>query len=129
MPIEIFEFAPARATQFAGPNSGQREQTKCKPRDGPGIILLCVIDHLLQPGEIGDRRLTPFPEWLERCAQLLRRIGLRHTSRNGIKEYRRDALPNALCRFDRAPVLNLLERSEEHTSELQSLMRISYAVF
>src|SRR3546814_7013918 len=87
-------------------------------------------------------------------------LGLRHTSRNGIKEYRRDALPNALCRFDRAPVLNLLEhvvddrwrqirdrnfpdlgenvpfeaakhigRSEEHTSELQSLMRISYAVF
>src|SRR3546814_10834480 len=36
-------------------------------------------------------------------------LGLRHTSRNGIKEYRRDALPNALCRFDRAPVLNLLE--------------------
>src|SRR3546814_5418057 len=26
-------------------------------------------------------------------------------------------------------VLRLLERSEEHTSELQSLMRISYAVF
>src|SRR3546814_5703713 len=26
-------------------------------------------------------------------------------------------------------VLNCLERSEEHTSELQSLMRISYAVF
>src|SRR3546814_9996099 len=25
--------------------------------------------------------------------------------------------------------LNLVERSEEHTSELQSLMRISYAVF
>src|SRR3546814_5653282 len=28
-----------------------------------------------------------------------------------------------------APVLQLDERSEEHTSELQSLMRISYAVF
>src|SRR3546814_6637007 len=27
------------------------------------------------------------------------------------------------------PVQNLLQRSEEHTSELQSLMRISYAVF
>src|SRR3546814_9821137 len=29
------------------------------------------------------------------------------------------------CRFD----VSLYERSEEHTSELQSLMRISYAVF
>src|SRR3546814_614740 len=28
-----------------------------------------------------------------------------------------------------APILNEAERSEEHTSELQSLMRISYAVF
>src|SRR3546814_2588646 len=28
-----------------------------------------------------------------------------------------------------APSLRSLERSEEHTSELQSLMRISYAVF
>src|SRR3546814_6871604 len=29
----------------------------------------------------------------------------------------------------RAPARNILGRSEEHTSELQSLMRISYAVF
>src|SRR3546814_6051428 len=28
-----------------------------------------------------------------------------------------------------APVIATLQRSEEHTSELQSLMRISYAVF
>src|SRR3546814_3462407 len=33
--------------------------------------------------------------------------------------------------FDRLPILGrfALRRSEEHTSELQSLMRISYAVF
>src|SRR3546814_8499884 len=30
---------------------------------------------------------------------------------------------------DLAPVVRALDRSEEHTSELQSLMRISYAVF
>src|SRR3546814_966964 len=30
---------------------------------------------------------------------------------------------------DVAPVLRISPRSEEHTSELQSLMRISYAVF
>src|SRR3546814_4946145 len=32
-------------------------------------------------------------------------------------------------RSHRTAVAGLLERSEEHTSELQSLMRISYAVF
>src|SRR3546814_1622622 len=35
--------------------------------------------------------------------------------------HRRAALPDRQCRFS--------GRSEEHTSELQSLMRISYAVF
>src|SRR3546814_6631562 len=37
------------------------------------------------------------------------------------------------CRLDRTPVDDAIarvdRRSEEHTSELQSLMRISYAVF
>src|SRR3546814_4825500 len=37
----------------------------------------------------------------------------------------RAAAGNGWLDYDRA----LLERSEEHTSELQSLMRISYAVF
>src|SRR3546814_10862599 len=40
------------------------------------------------------------------------------------------ALADALGRDRRRPVvLGALKRSEEHTSELQSLMRISYAVF
>src|SRR3546814_2297249 len=34
-----------------------------------------------------------------------------------------------LADIERAPRVALPERSEEHTSELQSLMRISYAVF
>src|SRR3546814_9987742 len=34
-----------------------------------------------------------------------------------------------LSRDDAARFLQVYERSEEHTSELQSLMRISYAVF
>src|SRR3546814_6461632 len=33
------------------------------------------------------------------------------------------------CRVDLDPRRHSLQRSEEHTSELQSLMRISYAVF
>src|SRR3546814_4470998 len=32
-------------------------------------------------------------------------------------------------RYDFHPAVSRLQRSEEHTSELQSLMRISYAVF
>src|SRR3546814_5893230 len=35
----------------------------------------------------------------------------------------------ATVTFSRPDKLNALTRSEEHTSELQSLMRISYAVF
>src|SRR3546814_7169716 len=41
---------------------------------------------------------------------------------------RRDARRKSPARRPRQPVLAAL-RSEEHTSELQSLMRISYAVF
>src|SRR3546814_7114519 len=42
----------------------------------------------------------------------------------------RDALPRArVMAFDDAGHYVLEDRSEEHTSELQSLMRISYAVF
>src|SRR3546814_17363410 len=37
--------------------------------------------------------------------------------------------PNALIRFILLSYPSELRRSEEHTSELQSLMRISYAVF
>src|SRR3546814_5995955 len=39
------------------------------------------------------------------------------------------AFAGTLARGDRARVAAYVLRSEEHTSELQSLMRISYAVF
>src|SRR3546814_2559945 len=39
------------------------------------------------------------------------------------------AMPNAGILWMAAGLLWVLDRSEEHTSELQSLMRISYAVF
>src|SRR6056297_4061661 len=43
----------------------------------------------------------------------------------------RSAKPRAVCapRRSRAPASRCPRRSEEHTSELQSLRRISYAVF
>src|SRR3546814_6080578 len=40
-----------------------------------------------------------------------------------------DPLPLAAGKLDAALAHMRVERSEEHTSELQSLMRISYAVF
>src|SRR3546814_2008720 len=47
-------------------------------------------------------------------------------SKGGDKPARRDVcwIPSGRCRRP-----NSISRSEEHTSELQSLMRISYAVF
>src|SRR3546814_5182625 len=36
---------------------------------------------------------------------------------------------NGLCNLEDGCYAKLIDRSEEHTSELQSLMRISYAVF
>src|SRR3546814_5497763 len=41
----------------------------------------------------------------------------------------RDVLPQRLATLFQPQVEGVLARSEEHTSELQSLMRISYAVF
>src|SRR3546814_5155924 len=45
---------------------------------------------------------------------------------NGTFEYKAPARQEATAPAEQAPTS---ERSEEHTSELQSLMRISYAVF
>src|SRR3546814_3995150 len=53
---------------------------------------------------------------------------LAFTIADGI-EYVRAALSKGLDADDFAPRLSFFFRSEEHTSELQSLMRISYAVF
>src|SRR3546814_5119851 len=39
------------------------------------------------------------------------------------------AIGEALWEMDEDSIWDILKRSEEHTSELQSLMRISYAVF
>src|SRR3546814_6801057 len=49
-----------------------------------------------------------------------------------LEQYRQTPMTPALfCAMaqDMLPLLNAQKRSEEHTSELQSLMRISYAVF
>src|SRR3546814_7080505 len=46
-----------------------------------------------------------------------------------IAAHERDLVGYATQRLSAVDGLRLVDRSEEHTSELQSLMRISYAVF
>src|SRR3546814_2967024 len=65
------------------------------------------------------------------------RFGINEPQRSGqagkgVHQFRRhigESSQIARAAVDCGPCLNLLQRSEEHTSELQSLMRISYAVF
>src|SRR3546814_5434515 len=66
----------------------------------------------------------PRPPWLtpKRCAPV-------SLPRGRADERRRERPGFGHHALDRRPTLALAARSEEHTSELQSLMRISYAVF
>src|SRR3546814_6708204 len=59
---------------------------------------------------LGVNQRTDLP-----IGQRQRRVGIRRDGLSGLKDQRRHPLDQV--------------RSEEHTSELQSLMRISYAVF
>src|SRR3546814_5775255 len=47
----------------------------------------------------------------------------------GVIDESERAMISSVMRLADRPVRGLMTRSEEHTSELQSLMRISYAVF
>src|SRR3546814_4868738 len=78
-------------------------------------------DYPDHPGRRPGRR--PRPAGL---AEILRRAGARRAGDGD-----RHAVPAAArtARVLAAPVRRHPARSEEHTSELQSLMRISYAVF
>src|SRR3546814_8517847 len=75
---------------------------------------------LLDPRPIRARRPRPRP---------LIALGLPHPPAQRLRR----AADLAGNRADRSPLravlARMLQRSEEHTSELQSLMRISYAVF
>src|SRR3546814_9596866 len=74
-------------------------------------------------------RLARWTEILEQQPGLLRSIEGLELSESGIR--RADCSPLSIAFAD--PILRAAglrgDRSEEHTSELQSLMRISYAVF
>src|SRR3546814_3947287 len=111
---------PTRVTAclgFCGWGAGER------PRLFLGECRLEFGDFGLQRGDLGILRLASAGAWDERSRRLLehfhippRQFGERVRAERAL-ERRADIL------------LVLAERSEEHTSELQSLMRISYAVF
>src|SRR3546814_1934727 len=64
------------------------------------------------------------------CRIIAHRVPIVRPQRAGDRDERLAGLVETrLGIFDRAAGRHVVSRSEEHTSELQSLMRISYAVF
>src|SRR3546814_10642558 len=83
----------------------------------------------LPPGSTLTDTLFPYTTRFRSAAQLDDRG--RRTGILAVRQRRHDAMLGEFHRrhFDIRLVDLAAERSEEHTSELQSLMRISYAVF
>src|SRR3546814_6969397 len=87
-----------------------------------GIRDECIGQHaLLVPGH----RLDVAVAIADTIAVLVERIG-GHDRERALEVF---AAEDRNAPVDERRVLDVAERSEEHTSELQSLMRISYAVF
>src|SRR3546814_5839135 len=89
-------------------------------------------DGALPADRIAQDRKGSHPQTADHAARLCREAILARTisRRSGKSLAARSIVPHARPwrrgRFPRSP---MMVRSEEHTSELQSLMRISYAVF
>src|SRR3546814_2464445 len=90
-----------------------------QPRDVPAFFAAA--------GRIADELATtpPSEDELARVTEPLRQMVSRASTGNGFWLYQLEGASSDRRRFDLVRSL----RSEEHTSELQSLMRISYAVF
>src|SRR3546814_2043733 len=78
----------------------------------------------VSPHRFRDAAATYFVQEMPELATLAR-VVLNHASESMTRNYRTTAKQLTASRR----VAKHLERSEEHTSELQSIMRISYAVF
>src|SRR3546814_3198057 len=83
----------------------------------PAIIRVATARRLTIPGHC-SRATSAISQTFWRITMC--QMHSSHTSKQNSSEW---------TRLHRAPRLFLRVRSEEHTSELQSLMRISYAVF
>src|SRR3546814_1755615 len=91
-----------------------------------------LVDGPLTPGDVTRQVLA---EGVERCIVVTDRPDLYDANSGlgeGVTVHHRDeldALQRELRDVKGVTVIVYEQRSEEHTSELQSLMRISYAVF
>src|SRR3546814_10416014 len=74
------------------------------------------------PTRLNPRNLRPF-------LAVYRRFGAQVGELSGWRALAQVSVGRTLLSASRASAAGLAARSEEHTSELQSLMRISYAVF
>src|SRR3546814_8463727 len=119
-------------------------EARCEGRQR--VISSRGIDGTVDGFQGGSKRLAIFPcHEIHRVAQQMDDACLDHRfgedggdgvgeALQAIDDGQHDILDAAVAQFvhDAQPefgALILLQRSEEHTSELQSLMRISYAVF
>src|SRR3546814_4602570 len=82
-----------------------------------------IVDN--QSGVTRDRHYG-FSEWIGKPFTVIDTGGFVAHSEDVFEKAIREQVHNAI---EEATVLLFVVRSEEHTSELQSLMRISYAVF
>src|SRR3546814_3617637 len=115
---------PGRALVFLV----ERDAQRLKLGDVGVVVLGDVRDHRPVAGEVGAGDLPDLRQRLDLDLAELREVHLRP----------RQQVQTAAASGDRATttghraldeLLHVFLRSEEHTSELQSLMRISYAVF
>src|SRR3546814_7284200 len=98
------------------------------PRSTPTDTLFPYTTRFRSAGAMGhDRAIAGLVGHLHRLEGLAQRADLVDLHQDGIGRALGDAVGQPLRVGDEEVVTD--ERSEEHTSELQSLMRISYAVF
>src|SRR3546814_7606683 len=99
------------------------------PLAGPVVAAAVILDRKRFPRGIDDSKALPAPVREAICARLYKtaRIGVGIASVEEID--RLNIYWARMLAMTRAVEALGMDRSEEHTSELQSLMRISYAVF
>src|SRR3546814_8432099 len=107
-------FRQRACSPYQGTARGRWQEERCRPHTGAGLAdsacCKAIAAGLRLPGWRSSTRCSP-----DR--------GLLCTGR-ALRKF-----PLHLCSRTKGFLLERCERSEEHTSELQSLMRISYAVF
>src|SRR3546814_9421819 len=116
-----------RSNQAAGQSA--EGVSPCRPVGGGSDVSLAQgADDAFRDRLSAGTGLRPASPRLSRFAELARSLSMTPTGLLGGSFNPAHSGHRAISRFA-IRRLGLSERSEEHTSELQSLMRISYAVF